>query len=120
MVRFVIPALVMLLAFPVLAPAQQGRRLPNLSAMKHLTTKHVDKAQDIPGKETVMDYYAGPDGLIVTVYSFRGNKVAFSTHKNSDIQKTYRLFMDLNGDQVFQEVNRGAPWNLPPWSRGYR
>jgi hypothetical protein len=64
-----------------------------------------------------MDYYSTPDGQIVTIYSYRGRNVAFSVHSNSDVQKTYRLFMDLNGKGLFQQVNRGAQWQLPRWAR---
>jgi hypothetical protein len=113
----------LVLALVVLAAplsAQQTFRLPDVRSMKHLTSKQVDRAPDIPGNETTVDYYAAPTGEVITVYSYRGNRVAFSTHMNNDIQKTYRLFMDLTGTGLFQEINRGTPWTLPPWSRQFR
>jgi hypothetical protein len=102
---------------PVSSAAQQLYRVPNVSSMKHMTTRSSDRAPEIPGKETSMDYYSTPDGQIVTIYSYRGRNVAFSVHSNSDVKKTYRLFMDLNGKGLFQQVNRGAQWRLPRWAR---
>lgn len=102
---------------PVSSAAQQLYKVPNVRSMKHVTTRSSDRAPDIPGKETSMDYYSAPDGQIVTVYSYRGRNVAFSLHSNRDVQKTYRLFMDTNGKGLFQEVSRGAQWRLPRWAR---
>ena len=108
---------VLLLISPL--AAQQTYRMPNLRAMKHLSaSQKADKAPDIPGKETNLDYYVGKDGLIVTVYSYRGNKAAFSTHYNKDIQKTYRIYVDFTGNGMFQEINRGVQWTIPQWARG--
>ncbi len=96
--------------------AQSLYKMPDVKSMKHLTTSSSDHAPDIPGKETTMDFYSAPDGTIITVYSYRGRTVAFSTHSNKDVQNTYRIFMDLNGNGLFQEINRGA-WQLPTWAR---
>jgi uncharacterized protein Usg len=110
---------VFLLLSPIVA--QQFFRMPDLRAMKHLSaSQKADKAPDIPGKETNLDYYVGKDGLIVTVYSYHGNKAAFSTHYNKDIQKTYRIFVDFTGNGMFQEINRGVKWTIPKWARGWR
>jgi len=99
------------------ADAQQLYRLPDVKTMKRLTTQYSDHASDIPGKETVMDFYSASNGQVITVYSFNGRNVVFSTHSNSDIQNTYRLFMDVEGKGLFQEINRGAPWQIPRWAR---
>ncbi len=104
-------------AWPLLSEAQQGYRLPDVKSMKRLTTSSSDHAPDIPGKETTMDFYSAPSGEIITVYSYRGKSVAFSTHSNSDFQNTYRVFMDLAGQGLFQEIDRSAPWQLPAWAR---
>ena len=82
-----------------------------------MTTGTSNHAPDIPGKQTTMDFYSGPGGEMITVYSYNGKRVAFSTHNNSDMQNTYRIFMDLTGDGWFQEINRGAQWQLPAWVR---
>jgi hypothetical protein len=95
--------------------AQQVYQLPDVRNMKLLTSKMVDRARDIPGAETTVDYYSAPNGQIITTYSYRGRCVAFSTHSNDDLQKTYRLFMDQRGDRLFVEVNRSATWQLPAW-----
>lgn len=108
------------LSLTALAPAQQAPqkyRLPDLKSMKQLTSSSSDHAPDIPGKETTMDFYSAPSGDMITVYSYNGRSVAFSTHNNSDMQKTYRIFMDLTGDGWFQEINRGVQWQLPAWVR---
>ncbi|MDQ7785744.1 MAG: hypothetical protein RDU20_22880 [Desulfomonilaceae bacterium] len=97
--------------------AQQSYRLPDIRSLKHLTTRKSDRAPDIPGKETNMDFYSAPSGQIITIYSFQGRDVAFTTHFNKDMQGTYRLFMDMNGDGLFQEVNRGTVWQIPAWAR---
>ena len=107
--------LISLLISPLFSEAQQKFRLPDVQSMKRLTTKNSDHAPDIPGNETVMDYYSAPNGQMITVYSFRGRNVAFSTHNNSDVQNTYRIFMDLTGEGFFQEINRGVQWQLPQW-----
>jgi len=113
---FVASALLITLSIlPLFSEAQQKFRLPDVRSMKHLTTKNSDHAPDIPGNETVMDYYSAPNGQMITVYSFRGRNVAFSTHSNSDVQNTYRIFMDLTGEGFFQEINRGMQWQLPQW-----
>jgi hypothetical protein len=85
--------------------------------MKHMTTKNSDHAPDIPGNETTMDYYTGSTGDVITVYSYRGRTVAFSTHSNKDVQGSYRIFMDLTGEGFFQEINRGVQWQLPAWAK---
>lgn len=103
-------------ASSVLTLAQQSYRLPDIRSLKHLTSRKADRAPDIPGKETSMDYYSAPSGQIITIYSFRGRDVAFTTHSNSDIQGSYRLFMDVTGDSLFQQMNRG-PWQIPTWAR---
>ena len=107
--------LVVFLMMPLLTQAQQKYRLPDVRSMKHITTKQSDHAPDIPGKETTMEYYSSPNGDVVTVYSYRGRTVAFSTHSNKDVQGSYRVFMDLTGEGFFQEINRGVQWQLPQW-----
>jgi uncharacterized protein Usg len=109
--------IILCVALSSLATAQQFYRLPDLKSFKPLTTSSSDHAPDIPGKETTMDFYTAPSGEIYTVYSYKGRNVAFSVHSNSDIQKTYRIFMDMRGDGNFQEINRGAQWYLPAWAR---
>ncbi len=117
MTRTVLCAAALAVCMTALAAAQQIYRLPDVGSMKNLTTRRSDRAPDIPGKETLMEYYMGSDGRVFTVYSFNGRKVAFSAHKNGDLQKTYRLFLDVNGDGLFQEVNRGLNWQIPRWAR---
>jgi hypothetical protein len=112
----IVLVLCIMVASSVISLAQQSYRLPDIRSLKHLTTRKADRATDIPGKETSMDYYSGPSGQIITVYSFRGRDVVFTTHSNSDMQGTYRVFMDTTGDGLFQEISR-APWQLPPWVR---
>ena len=102
---------------PIASTAQQLYKVPDVSSMKHVTTRSSDRAPEIPGKETTIDYYSAPNGQIITIYSYRGRTVAFSVHSNTDVQKTYRLFMDLNGNGLFQEVNRGTQWRLPQWAK---
>ena len=97
--------------------AQQKFQMPNVSNLKSLTTQMTDRAPDIPGKETNMTFYSAANGEIITVYTYKGRNVAFSTHNNSDIQKTYRLFVDFTGERLFQEIPPGSSWTLPPWSR---
>jgi uncharacterized protein Usg len=111
----ILAAIILFVILSSLATAQQFYRLPDLRSFKHLTTRSSDHAPDIPGAETTMDFYTAPSGEIYTVYSYRGRNVAFSVHSNSDIQKTYRIFMDMRGDGNFQEINRGAQWHLPAW-----
>lgn len=108
-------AALLLMAFP--AHTQQKYKLPDIRSLKHITTSQSDHASDIPGKETTMDFYSAPNGQVITIYSYRNRPVAFSTHSNSDVQNTYRLFMDLTGEGLFQEVDRSRPWQLPEWSR---
>lgn len=97
--------------------AQQAYRLPDLRSMKLLTSKASDRDPEIPGKETTMDFYSGAGGQIVTVYRFRGRTVAFSTHNNSDVQNSYRLYLDMNGNGLFQQIPGNSQWRLPPWAR---
>ncbi len=99
-----------------LSYSQQAVRLPDLSNMKHITTRDSDHATDIPGKETAMDFYSDGAGLVYTVYTYRGRTVAFSSHSNSDPEKTYRVYMDMTGDGVFQPI-AGGPWQIPAWAR---
>lgn len=113
----IVMVLTILVSTCVLSLAQQSYRLPNTGSLKHLTTKKSDRASDVPGKETTIDYYSAPSGQIITIYSYQGRNVAFSTHSNSDMQGSYRLFMDLTGDGLFQEVNRAMRWQLPAWAR---
>lgn len=115
--RLVPPLLVFVLVLANMSVAQQLYKLPDVSSMKHVTTRQSDHAADIPGKETIMDYYAGPSGQMITIYSYKGRKVAFSTHSNHDIQGTFRIFIDPAGNGLFQEINKGVPWQLPPWAR---
>jgi hypothetical protein len=96
---------------------QGGYRLPDTRSLKHLTTKQTEHARDIPGKETTTDYYSSPNGTVVTVYTYMGKPVAFSTHSNTDYQGTYRLFMDLAGTGTFQAISRTPAWELPAWVR---
>lgn len=118
MSKAAIPILAFLLLF-LQSPstAQQSYTLPDLSNMKELTTQWSDHAPDIPGKETKMAFYSTPDGLIYTIYSYKGRTLGFSVHSNSDVQKTYRLFLDSVGNRLFQEVNPGIPWQIPGWAR---
>lgn len=97
--------------------AQQAYKLPDVRSLKHLTTQNADRARDIPGKETTMDFYDAGNGQVITVYSYLGRKFAFSTHSNSDIQNTYRTFIDMEGRGLFQEINRGTQWEIPTWVR---
>lgn len=117
--RFMVVSLVIsfLFSWAEFSPAQQKYLLPDVRSMKQLTTSKSDHAVDIPGKETVMDFYSAPNGQLITVYSYKGRSVAFSTHSNSDIQNTYRIFMDLTGDGLFTEVNKSVSWQLPGWAR---
>ncbi len=96
---------------------QQKYKLPDIRSLKHITTSQSDHASDIPGKETTMDFYSATNGQIITIYSYRNRPVAFSTHSNTDVQNTYRLFMDLTGEGLFQEVDRSRSWQLPAWAR---
>ncbi len=97
--------------------AQQSYRIPDIRSLKHLTSRKTDRAPDIPGNETTMDYYSAPSGQIITVYSYQGRDIAFTTHNNSDYQGTLRLFLNMNGDGLFQEVNRAVRWQIPAWAR---
>lgn len=117
MTRLLVSALACVCLFATSAAAQQQFPLPDIRSMKHLTTKESDRARDIPGKETVMDFYSTPNGQILTLYSYRGRKVAFSTHRNNDVQGTYRLFMDVDGNGLFREIDRNAQWQIPMWAR---
>ncbi|HMK36243.1 MAG TPA: hypothetical protein VK463_14310 [Desulfomonilaceae bacterium] len=118
MKRIILGTLAMLIvcAGGVNPMAQPAYRLPDVKSMKHLTTSSSDHAPDIPGKETTMNFYSASDGTIFTIYSYRGRNVAFSTHSNSDVEKSYRVFMDTTGNGFFQEIGRG-PWQLPAWAR---
>lgn len=113
-------SILMLLAIAATFPAslaQQVYRLPDLRSMKHLTTKSSDRAPEFPGKETTMDFYSGQGGQIFTVYTFRGRTVAFSTHNNSDVQNTYRVYLDMTGGGLFQQIPSGSQWQLPAWAK---
>jgi hypothetical protein len=113
----IVLCLTILTASTVLGQAPQLFRLPDINTLKHLTTRYSEHAPDIAGKETVMDFYSGPNGTMVTIYSYNGRRVAFSTHSNSDVQNTYRVFLDMTGKGLFQEINRGMQWQLPGWAR---
>lgn len=115
--RFFLVALVLIFALPFASDAQQTFRLPDVNSLKHLTTKMSDHAADIPGDETTINYYSAPNGEIVSIYSFRGRNVAFSAHSNSDVQNTYKFFMDVKGDGLFQQTNVPPDWQLPAWVR---
>jgi len=106
---------VVLASTPLFIGAQQVYQLPDVRNLKPITSKMVDRAPDIPGAETTLEYYSAPNGQIITTYSYRGRCVAFSTHSNNDVQNTYRFFMDLKGDRLFFEINRPAQWQLPAW-----
>ncbi len=116
-------AYILIMSIPLLllgvteVDAQQRFPMPNVTNLKSLTTQMTDRAPDIPGKETTMTFYSGANGDIITVYTYKGRNVAFSTHNNSDIQKTYRLFVDFTGERLFQEIPPGSAWTLPTWAR---
>lgn len=97
--------------------AQQNFTLPDVSKLKLLTTQWSNHASDIPGKQTRMDFYSTPEGQIITVYSYKGRSIAFSVHSNSDVQKSYRLFIDPTGNHLFQETNPAVHWEIPNWAR---
>ncbi len=99
------------------AAAPRLYRVPDVRSLKYLTTKQAERAPDIPGKETTANYYSTPDGQVVSVYSFRGKTVAFSLNSNTNSGNTFRLFMDLNGDGLFQQVGGGTKWVIPAWAR---
>lgn len=115
--RFGVTAL--LIASLVIAPgwamAQQFYRLPDKKALKHITTKQSGQARGAAGEKPTMDYYEAPNGQVITIHSFRGRNIAFSVHSNKDIQGTYRVFLDMNGDGNFQETNRN--WQIPAWAK---
>lgn len=119
MIRLCATALLIgfIICLPFHLRAQQKYVLPDVRSLKHLTTSQSDHAADIPGKETTMDFYSAPNGQLITIYSFRARNVVFSTHSNSDIQNTYRIFMDLTGDGLFQEIDKSVQWQLPAWVR---
>ena len=110
-------AITVLLLCPLESSAQQSFRAPDVSSMKHLTSRGSDRARDIPGDETTLDYYSAPKSQIVSVYTYRGRTIAWSVHSNSDPTNSMRLFVDTSGDGFFQEINRSAPWTIPPWAR---
>jgi hypothetical protein len=116
MARLFMAAFVLVAFLTTWASGQQAYRLPNVKTMKHLTTRDSEHARDIPGKETVMDFYSAGSGQMVTVYSYNNRPVAFSTHKNSDLEGTYRLFLDMNGDGLFQPA-ASSKWQIPAWAR---
>ena len=116
---FTILVILVAVAVPLLSVAQQLFRLPDKNALKHLTTKQVSRPPGIPGKQITLDYYSAPNGDIISIYSLRGKYFAFSTHSNSDPQRTYRLYMDVNGSGTYQQVNPSANWQVPAWSKGY-
>jgi hypothetical protein len=111
----ILSLLILLVVCP--AEAQQSFTLPDVSKMKELTTQWSDHASEVPGKETKMEFYSTPDGLIYTIYSYKGRTLGFSVHSNRDVQKTYRLFLDAVGNRLFQEVNPGTQWQIPQWAR---
>jgi hypothetical protein len=113
-----IAALLMALLFtaPHPASAQQFYRVPDKKALKHLTTKQSSQARGAPGEKTTLDYYEAPNGQLITIHSFRGRNVAFSVHSNKSAQGSYRIFLDMNGDGNFQEVNN-AGWQIPAWAK---
>ena len=115
--RIVSFTVLLFLLSPAVIQSQQAYQLPDIRNMKHLTTKAVDHCSEIQGKQTTADYYSGPGGLIVTVYSFRGRNIAFSTHYGSDVQGTYKLFLDHNGDAMFRQIDPSVKWQLPAWAR---
>jgi hypothetical protein len=104
-------------AFTNVCDAQQTYALPDVKSMKHLTSKPSKRGGDQGGGTTIMDFYSAQDGSIVTIYTYRGRPVVFSTHRNEDLQKTYRLFMDQTGAGGFQEIPRGTQWTIPAWAR---
>lgn len=123
MLRSALSCLIILLAAaagPGMVEAQQKYQLPDVRSMKHLTTSQSEHAADIPGKETTMDFYSAPNGQVITVYSYRNRTVGFSTHSNNDVQNTYRVFMDLTGEGLYQEIDRSRPWQLPSWVKQMR
>ncbi len=111
--------ILVLVAVPLMAAAQQLFRLPDKSTLKHLTTKQVNHAPDIQEKQITLDYYSAPNGDVISIYSLRGKYFAFSTHSNSDPQHTYRMFMDMNGSGTFQQINASVHWQVPAWAKGY-
>lgn len=117
MPRWSILLLIGVFVLPGIVRGEQYFRPPNPSSMKHLTTKQTDRAPDIPGNETTLDYYQAPGGEIVAIYSYRGKKIAYSAHRNDDVQNTYRLFLDLKGNGTFEEIQRGVQWQVPAWAR---
>jgi len=117
MERTILPVMILLILLSQWsAQAQQKFTLPDVSKMKSLTTQWSDHASDVPGKETKMDFYSTPEGQIITIYSYKGRNIAFSVHSNSDVQKTYRIFIDPTGDRLFQEINPGMHWEIPAWA----
>jgi hypothetical protein len=105
---------VLILAFSLsCADAQQLYRMPDLKSLKSLTSKAFTRGSD----NTTIDYFSGADGTIITVHSFRGRYIAFSTHSNNDIQGSYRIFLDTAGNGMFQEIDRGIQWTVPPWAK---
>jgi hypothetical protein len=106
----------MVCAGVLFATAQPLYQMPDVRSLKHLATRSSDHAPDIPGKETTMDFYSGTDGTIITVYSYRARNVAFSTHNNSDVQGSYRVFLDTTGKGLFQDIGK-SQWQLPTWAR---
>ena len=109
-------AALVLLGFSAVSVAQQMYRLPDRGALKHVTTKQSNRVLDSRGAKATMDYYSAPNGQIITIYSLHGRNFAFSTHSNSDAQRSYRIFVDMTGDGSFQEVT-GASWQVPLWVR---
>ncbi len=107
-----IVAAVIVFAGVSFAAAQQLYQLPDVKSLKHLTTK----SSNAPGRQTTMDYYSDTAGNIITIHSYRGRNVAFSTHSNSDVQGTYRVFLDTTGNGLFQDIGK-SQWQLPAWAR---
>jgi hypothetical protein len=116
---FTVLVMLAAIAVPYLSVAQQLFRLPDKNMLKHLTTKQVSRPPEIPGKQITLDYYSAPNGDVVSIYSLRGKYFAFSTHSNSDPQRTYRLYMDMSGNGTFQQVDASGNWQVPAWAKGY-
>ena len=107
---------VVLLGLSSVSLAQQMYRLPDKKALTHVTTKQSTRIADRTGAKATLDYYSAPNGQVITIYSLHGRNFAFSTHSNSDAQRSYRLFVDMTGDGNFQEMS-AANWQVPLWVR---
>ncbi len=112
MLRFVIALIFMFCCWAPIE-AQQLYKMPDVKAFKQLTSKIGTRGSD----KVPMEFYSAPDGTVITVYTFRGRTIAFSTHKNSDVQKTYKLYLDNTGNGLFQEIPSGSQWVVPVWAK---